>query len=224
MICEWKWHWRPYFLDLSLVDKHNFLFFFNHNVKNITQLSSSKQRKHLYRSMDYFLHQHADIFVLANYLVITCVSLEFSSTKGGETTLTPIMGALSQWWVMTFHKSFAAATDSRAQSNTAPRDFFQGFHDYRKLPRILNELQLPAGLEYLFTSNPNLEACLLKWKTIIHFKYCCLSKKWNIFSRLFQYSERTIVSTNTNYTSKESLEPQLLGARSTLGGDHAHLP
>ena len=115
MICEWKWHWRPYFLDLSLVDKHNFLFFYNHNVKNITQLSSSKQRKHLYRSMDYFLHQHADIFVLANYLVITCVSLEFSSTKGGETTLTPIMGALSQWWVMTFHKSFAAATDSRAQ-------------------------------------------------------------------------------------------------------------
>ena len=39
------------------------------------------------------------------------VSLEFSTTKGGETTLTPIMGTLSQWWVMTFHKSFAAATD-----------------------------------------------------------------------------------------------------------------
>ena len=40
-----------------------------------------------------------------------------------------------------------------------------------------------------------------------------LSKKRNIFSSHFQYSERTKATTETNNTSKESSEPQLLGAR-----------
>ena len=38
-----------------------------------------------------------------------------------------------------------------------------------------------------------------------------LPKKQNIFSRNFQYFERTKVTKETNNTSKESSEPQLLG-------------
>ena len=35
-----------------------------------------------------------------------------------------------------------------------------------------------------------------------------VTKKWNIFSSLFQYSERTINSNKTNNTSKKSSKPQ----------------
>ena len=49
------------------------------------------------------------------------------------------------------------------------------------------------------------------------------------FSSLFQYSERTIASTETNNTSTESSDTQLFGAGKSegvalSGGLHAHLP
>ena len=52
---------------------------------------------------------------------------------------------------------------------------------------------------------------------------------WKIISSLFQYSERTIASTETNNTSKERSDTQLFGAGkfegvALSGGLHAHLP
>ena len=48
-------------------------------------------------------------------------------------------------------------------------------------------------------------------------------------SSLFQYSDRTVASTETNDTSTESSDTQLFAARkfkgvAFLGGLHAHLP
>ena len=52
---------------------------------------------------------------------------------------------------------------------------------------------------------------------------------WKFSSSLFLYSERTIASTETNDTSKESSDTQLCGAGKSggvalSGGLHAHLP
>jgi hypothetical protein len=54
-------------------------------------------------------------------------------------------------------------------------------------------------------------------------------KKKNISSSIFHNSERTIASTETNDTSKESSDTQLFAARkfegvALSGGLHAHLP
>ena len=52
-----------------------------------------------------------------------------------------------------------------------------------------------------------------QWKMIIHLLPLSLPKNPKYF--LQEYSERTISSTKKNYTSKESPEAQLFGARST---------
>jgi hypothetical protein len=51
----------------------------------------------------------------------------------------------------------------------------------------------------------------------------------NIFSSFFQYSDRTVTSTETNHTSTESSDTQLYGAGyfkgvALSGGLHEHLP
>ena len=56
-----------------------------------------------------------------------------------------------------------------------------------------------------------------QWKTIIHFNTQD-RQKTEIFSQaVFQYSERTKATTETNNTSKESSKSQLLGAKKTKG-------